>query len=269
MQNKAVLAWLMGSLAFASVTTSAVGAEAQATQAVAVSGTPAAMHNAALPLHDDSSVTRRDNTPMGGTSIGVNVGMAGMGAGKYTLKLDDMSMAGHVSARSGVYVSMPIHVGGEGFGWTFAPFLARSSVDRTTKDSNGNVTGSEDVPLSAYGMYTGPAYNIHITRPVYLGVGLGIKTAYISNPAFKYAADAYARMPLTATWYVRDQFALVAETGFGYGVSAFIDKPNVVGANDAAVKSGNVGFSDIKNTNDDPQFGKAFAWDFAVGIRLP
>ncbi len=245
-------------------------AQAQsATPAVAVSGTPAAMHNAALPLQDDRSVSRRDNTPMGGTSVGLNVGMAGMGAGKYTLKLDDMSVDGRIAARNGVYVSLPISVGGEGFGWTFAPFLARSSVDRTTKDQSGNVIGQDDVPLTAYGMYTGPVYNFHISRPVYLGVGLGIKAAYISNPAFQYAADAYARMPLSATWYVRDQFALVAETGVGYGVSAFVDKPNVVGANDAAIQSGNVGINDVKNTEDDPQFGKAFAWDFAVGIRLP
>ncbi|MET0343315.1 MAG: hypothetical protein ABW252_20060 [Polyangiales bacterium] len=250
------------------MTTTANEAEAQARQAVAISGAPAALHNAARPLEDDRS-TGRDKTPMGGTSIGLNVGMAGMGAGKYTLEIDGMKVPGTVSARRGVYLSLPLHVGGEGFAWTFAPFLARSSVEHDLKDGDGNVTGAEDVALTAYGLYTGPVYNVHVKQPLYLGVGLGLKAAYISNPAFEYAADAYARVPLSATYYVSDQLAIVAETGFGYGVSAFIDKPNVVGADDAAVLSGNVGFSDVKNTEDDPQFGKAFAWDFAVGIRLP
>jgi hypothetical protein len=36
-----------------------------------------------------------------------------------------------------------------------------------------------------------------------------------------------------------------------------------------AALSGNVGFEDVRNTNEDPQFGKAFAWDFSVGVRLP
>jgi hypothetical protein len=25
----------------------------------------------------------------------------------------------------------------------------------------------------------------------------------------------------------------------------------------------------VRNANDDPEFGSAFAWDFSVGVRLP
>jgi hypothetical protein len=246
----------------------ASNASAQARQAVAISGAPAAMSSSARPVEDDSS-TLRDPTPMGRASIGINVGMAGSGVGKYTLEVEGMSVPGKVSSRQGLYLALPIHVGGDGFGWTFSPFLSRSTIAHNVKDSSGNVLGSEDAALTAYGLYTGPVVNIQVTQPLYLGIGAGLKLAYISNKTFEYAADAYARVPISATYYVTDQLAVVAETGFGYGVSAFVDKPNVVGVDETAALNGTVGFEDVRNTNDDPQFGKAFAWDFSVGVRLP
>ena len=267
---------MFGAVVGTSLASIASTAAAQARQAVSISGTPAAItvSSSARPLEDDST-TLRDPTPMGGASIGLNVGMAGSTVGEYTLKVDGVTVPGRIDSRQGLYVALPIHVGGDGFGWTFSPFMSRSSIGRDLKDAGGYVVGSQDTSLSAYGLYTGPVVNFHVAQPLYLGIGAGIKLAYVANDAFKYAGDAYGRVPLSATYYLTDQLALVAETGFGYGVSAFVDSgtvdgPDVVGVNGGVSGPADIDSSaDFRTTDEDPKFGKAFAWDFSVGVRLP
>jgi hypothetical protein len=138
--------------------------------------------------------------------------------------------------------------------------LSRSSVGHALRDENGVISGSEDVDLTAYGVYTGPVVNIHVISPLYLGLGVGVKGAYIANDGFDYAFDAYARAPLSATYYVTDQFALVAEVGLGYGLSIFADLPRV--RIDPLTNK-------LKDVPEEPQVGKAFAWDCSLGVRLP
>ena len=272
--SKAVWAWVFGAVIGTSLASAASTAAAQARQAVSISGAPAAitLSTSARPVEDDRS-SSRDRTPMGRASIGLNVGMAGSGVGKYELKVKDVSVPGEVDSRSGLYLALPIHVGGDGFGWTFSPYLSRSSITHKLKDSEGYEVGSEDTSLSAYGLYTGPVMNFQVAQPLYLGIGAGIKLAYILNETYDYAADAYGRVPLSATYYITDQLAIVAETGIGYGVSAFIDKsvtnPNVVGVNQKAIESGSYSLDDVRTTDEEPKFGKAFAWDFSIGVRLP
>lgn len=237
-------------------------ASAQARGAVAASGAqalsapPAPMYGSSQPRDD---VKKRDKNPMGVAGVGVKVGVAGMGEGKLSITRDGETYSSRVEARRGLQVSLPIDVGGDGFGWRFEPYLsfANVSVARTT---SAGVQPGEQANLTAYGMYTGPTINIHAMQPLYIGIGAGLKAAYVSSNAFDLAVDAYLRAPVTATYYMTNSVALVAELGFGYGASVYFNKPEVVVDPVTRIAS---------NENQDPQAGRAFLWDCTIGVRLP
>jgi hypothetical protein len=228
-------------------------ARAQAKQAV--SNVTLAGSSQKLAAKQDAADEERKN-PMGWAGIGVKVGVAGMTTGKLTV----MGQQGRTEGRMGVHVALPITLGGDGFGWNFEPYFMQSSIAHETKDTQGTVTGSENVGLTALGMYTGPIFNIHAMDPLYIGFGLGIKGAYLMNKGFDYAADLYGRVPVHATYYFNRTIAMTADVGFGYGVSAFADKPRVM--IDPVSRS-------LKNVKDDPLFGLAYTWDATIGVRLP
>jgi hypothetical protein len=232
---------------------SAGRAGAQAKQAV--SNVTLASSSQHLAAKNDSADEERKN-PMAWAGIGVKVGVAGMTTGKLTV----MGQQGRTDGRMGLHVAVPITLGGDGFGWNFEPYYMQSSIAHDVKNSQGTVTGSENVGLTALGMYTGPIFNIHATDPLYIGFGLGIKGAYLMNKGFDYAADLYGRVPVHATYYFNRTIAMTAEVGFGYGASAFADKPRVM--IDPVSRS-------LKNVKDDPLFGLAYTWDATIGVRLP
>lgn len=192
--------------------------------------------------------------------IGLKLGMAGTGAGSLGTSSDGRGLEGEVDARRGLHLAIPLSVGGNGFGWTLEPYMSRSSIGRTTRDLMGAVTGREPVDLTAYGVYTGPVVQIHVANPLYVGVGLGVKGAYVANDGFDYAFDAYARVPLSVTYYVIDQLAVVAEFGLGYGISIFADQPRI--RIDPVTNR-------PRTVPTSPQVGKSFAWDWSIGVRLP
>jgi hypothetical protein len=207
------------------------------------------------PAPENDADDADEHNPMGWAGIGLKVGVAGVSAGKLTV----MGQEGRIDGRTGVHVALPINLGGDGFGWTLEPFFGQSSVGHAVKDNAGNVVGAESVSLQAVGLYTGPTVNFHVLDPLYVGFGIGLKGAYLLNSSFEYAADVYGRVPVHATYYVSRKFALVAEVAFGYGASAYVDKPRVVV--DSARNAHNV--------KDDPQFGLAYTWDATIGVRLP
>ena len=216
------------------------------------------MPPAPQPLYDDRQ-DARDPTPMAFAGVGLKLGMAGMSSGQLKLSSGGKSYTGNIDSRRGLHLALPINLGGDGFGWTIEPYLTRASISRSSVDATGIRSAGSEASMTAYGMYTGPAYNIHVAQPLYLGFGVGIKAAYVSSSDFKLAGDAYGRIPVNATYYLSNTLALVAETGFGYGVSAYVNKPT----NEVNVAGRTV------NVKDDSQFGKAFAWDCSLGVRLP
>jgi hypothetical protein len=253
---------------FGALVGSATGsAEAQARQVVAASGAsalsvppaPAGELSTSSGAVNDDTGGELDPTPMNSLGIGFKLGMAGMGEGKLQFQSNGKSYPGRIDSRRGLYLSLPLQVGGDGFGWMFEPYYSRATVGTTTTDTGGQPNGTADVSLAAYGLYTGPTVNIHVAQPLYLGIGAGIKAAYVSSNGFDYGVDAYGRVPVSATYYLSNQVALVAEMGLGYGVSAYVSKPNVV-----LSPTGKV--SKVEN---DAQFGKSLAWDCSVGVRLP
>lgn len=232
---------------------SAASASAQAHQAVSNVSVAGASQGAA---RSDDADEKRDRNPMGWAGIGVKVGTAGISAGKLTV----MGQEGRTQGRLGIHVAVPITLGGDGFGWNFEPYFMQSSIAHDRKNDAGGVLGTENVTLSALGMYTGPMFNIHATDAFYIGLGIGIKGAYLLNKGFDYGADLYGRVPLQATYYLSRSIALTAEVGFGYGASVFADKPRMT--IDTQTRA-------LKNVKDDPLFGLAYTWDATIGMRLP
>lgn len=230
-------------------------AEAQSQPATGAAVTAVGAQALGNPREDDIEDEGTKN-PMAWAGIGVKAGVASVGAGKATISGYD----GSTQARLGMQLSVPINLGGDGFGFILEPTLTSMSVTHDTKDAAGLVNGSEDVSLLGVGGYLGPTINFHVINPLYLGFGVGIKGSYMLNDAFDLAADVYGRVPVTATYYVSKQVALVGEVGFGYGASVFADKPTVM-VDPLTMQATNV--------EDDPSFGLAFAWDASIGARFP
>jgi hypothetical protein len=205
------------------------------------------------------SRTRAEN-PLSPIGIGFRLGVAGMGRGALTAQSNGRSLTTGVDPRRGFHLAIPLHFGARMFYWTLEPYFSKSSISHGVRDMNGLLIGREAVDLKAWGIFTGPGVNIHVARPLYVSIGVGVKGAYLANDAFDYALDAYLRAPLALTYYPIDQLGLVVELGLGYGFSLFADLPRIV-------------IDPITNRPrtlpEQPQLGTAFAWDLSFGIRLP
>lgn len=247
--------WISGALVMVGTMLGAQVAEAQSQPATSAAVTAVGAQALGNPREDDIEDAGKKN-PMGWVGIGVKLGMAGTTAGEATVK----GYEGQTDSRVGMQLSLPINLGGDGFGFVLEPMLTQSSVDHATKDAAGVVNGSESVSLLGLGGYLGPTINIHVIDPLYLGFGFGLKGTYMLNDDFDLAADIYGRVPVTATYYLNKQVALVGEVGFGYGASVFADKPSVM--IDPLTQT-------ATNVEDDPNFGMAFMWDASVGARFP
>ena len=263
-----------GKLALAAAVCAAIvgsvtgSAQAQARQVVAVSGAsalsvpPPPAGDVPLPggaMQDDTG-GELDPTPMSSLGIGFKLGMAGMGEGTLEYQVKGKPVPGQIGSRRGLYLSVPLHLGGDGFGWMIEPYYGRATVSAVTIDHAGQTTATADVNLAAYGIYTGPTVTFQVTQPLYLGIGAGLKAAYVASNFFDYGFDVYGRVPVSATYYLASQVALVAELGLGFGASAYVSQPN-------ETRSPITG--KITKVENDAQVGKALTWDCSVGVRLP
>lgn len=224
---------------------------------------------------EDSEEVEARKHPMHWVGIGVKVGMAGTAASKMSLKAQGESLESSLNKRSGLLVSMPLNLGGDGAGWVFEPMLQTSDVNRAIPgQTDGEIAGYEKVSMLGVGGYMGPTFNFQVTDPLYLGFGFGLKGLYQMSNAFQYAGDVQARVPITGTYYVSKQLALVLETGFGYGASLYANKPQQRELDQdqvaADIQSGqSQDFSAADFVKFDPLFGTAFVWDASFGVRLP
>jgi hypothetical protein len=243
-------------------------AGAQARQVLAASGAsalsvpppPPGDGPARASASQDDTGREPDPTPMSSLGIGFKLGVAGMGTGTLEFQRNGKSYPGRIESRRGVYLSVPLQVGGEGFGWMFEPYYSRASVGTLTLDASGRPTGSVDSDTAAYGLYTGPTVHFHVVRSLYVGVGAGVKTAYVSSSGFNNGVDLYGRVPVSATYYLTDQVALVAELGLGYGLSAYFSDPRTV-VDPVTKRSAKV--------DSNALYGKSLTWDCTIGVRLP
>jgi hypothetical protein len=250
------------------VGSTAGSAGAQARQVLSASGAsalsvpppPAGDGPAVASASQDDTGGELDPTPMSSLGIGFKLGVAGMGTGTLQFQRNGKSYPGRIESRRGMYLSVPLQVGGEGFGWMFEPYYSRASVGTLTFDTSGRPTGSVDSNTAAYGLYTGPTVTFHVVRSLYVGVGAGVKTAYVSSSGFNYGIDLYGRVPVSATYYLTDQVALVAELGLGYGLSAYFSDTRTV-VDPVTKRSAKV--------DSNALYGKSLTWDCTIGVRLP
>ncbi len=147
-----------------------------------------------------------------------------------------------LDGRYGLRLALAINLGGDGFGWDIEPYLALSSMAK------------------AYGIYTGPKFDIHILDSLYVGFGLGLKGAWLVTDDWDFGADLYARLPLRATWYAVDNLALVFEFAFSVGASGYISQAETV--------TNPITGSEFR-TSPEMNFGAGKAWDASVGFRFP
>jgi hypothetical protein len=246
-------------LAIAGVFAGADAAQAQSKPATQASLTVAGSKVLGDPKganEDDAEEAEAKKNPMAWAGIGLKAGMAGMGSAETTIN----GYSNPVESRLGMQLSLPINLGGDGLGFMIEPLMTTASISKATKDPTGTVTGAEDVSLLGLGAYIGPTFNFHVIDPLYIGFGFGLKGAYLMQDGFDLAADLYGRVPVTGTYYLTKTVGLIAEVGFGYGASVFVDKPQPM--LDPITQT-------VKNVSDDPVFGQTFMWDASLGVRLP
>lgn len=191
------------------------------------------------PLHPAAEQEEEDESkdPMAWLGLGLKVGFSSMGSStldnptyrddvaqaairgrlsdaklrEYGLRSDGrcgiIDRRCHADGRVGLQLSVPINVGGDGFGFLLEPYVNVAST------------------ATAYGGYLGPTFNIHFADPFYLGFGFGLKAAWVKADGWDYAADLYGRVPVHATWYLVNDLALVADLGFAFGASGYASKP--------------------------------------------
>jgi hypothetical protein len=191
------------------------------------------------PARERDEDAEESKDPMGWFGFGVKVGYAYVGSSSITVDAPPvMGIAVPLSetfttpARNGLQLSAPINLGGDGFGWVLEPFYNFNNI-------------------TSRGLYTGPTFNLHLADPFYLGFGFGVKVGWLKADTLNFGIDIGGRVPFTATLYLADSFALVAEVGIGYTATGLIPKP-------AAGQQAS-----------DLTFGSAFAWDFGCGFRFP
>jgi hypothetical protein len=137
--------------------------------------------------------------------------------------------------RNGVHIGVVIHVGGDGFGWDAEPYIFTAQT------------------AFSVGVYTGPKFDFQLAKPLYLGLGLGAKVAYVSADGWRYGADVYGRIPVHITYFPLPNFALEVEGAFGAGVSGYATEPK----------------NYIITSAPEFKFGTARSWDITFGIRFP
>jgi|GEM_PF-4626312 len=182
--------------------------------------------------------------PMGWLGIGVKVGFASVGSSSITLNASDVgapTVAGMqipyahtfvTEKRTGLQISVPLNLGGDGFGWVIEPYFHLAAYKAT-------------------GIYTGPTINLHLAAPIYFGFGFGPKVSILKADELNFGIDIGGRVPFTLHWYLANDLALVGEFAIGYTATGIIKKPA------PGMDAG------------DLSFGGAFTWDFGVGVRFP
>jgi hypothetical protein len=222
-------------------------------------------HDSAAEAQSESAAPAKKKAPKNSYSFGLQLGMAQVGTGSVrnptyissamTLpvkQLEDANLLGEgctildkrcrTESRRGFHLGFPIQVGGSIVGFRFEPYMTLAAAAK------------------AYGIYMGPTFEYHAAHPLYLGLGFGLKVAWVKDKDWKYAADIYGRIPLRVTYYLVQNFGLVFEFGFGAGASGYVSALR-------DVLNPMTGKTIARRT--DMTFGFGRTWDFSFGVRFP
>ena len=196
---------------------------------------------------DLGDAPQEDKDPLGFIGVGLKAGFLHFGDATY----DAVVSVGGVSAlenkgvpaRGGFLLSLPINLGGSGFGWVFDPYLGLGEV-------------------GSYGIYTGPTITLHLLDMTYLGFGLGLRAGLITQDFWgtrtEVGMDIYGRVPLVLTHYLYEDLALLLDVGFGFGATGY--RPQYTRQQ---LGPG------VSAPQVETQFGATYQIDASAGIRLP
>lgn len=206
----------------------------------------------ALPKTKNDKPTR-DEDPMAKAGIGLKIGYLNLGRGSYEQEVLGEKIRLEIPSRDGVTISIPINLGGSGFGWIFEPYLG---------------VGKE---LKSIGLILGPTIVIHLDDPLYLGIGIDLRVGYLLMSDIDFGVDIYGRIPINLTYYVINNLGILAELGLGYGATGIKYKDMLIPVFDE-----NTGLPKIDFETGEPEmeeigagFGTAVQVDFSVGVRFP
>jgi len=232
-----------------------------APQSVRASAQDPALHRP-VPDHTaaEAGESDEDEDPMAWLGLGVKVGIASNGKGEldnptYIKALPEgpgNRKKLSLDSRTGLQIAVPVNLGGDGIGLLIEPsitFVAIEGVNTTTGKK-------KDYGVTVLSAYLGPNLNLHPLDALYLGVGAGLKFGYATSDIYEFGVDIVGRIPVTATYYLLSDLAVLVDFGFGYGLSGY------------AAKS----FPDPttgKTRTPDLQYAGVSVWDLSVGIRWP
>jgi hypothetical protein len=202
---------------------------------------------------EDQYAQPPDTDPMGFIGLGLKIGYLHFGNATYpsvdmtvTSQLGETQVVENrgVPSRGGFLLSIPVNIGGSGFGWIFDPYIGFGKI-------------------GSYGLFTGPAISIQLSNKLYLGLGFGIRVGiitakYIDDIKTKKGIDLYGRIPIDVIFYPTQDLGLFLEFGLGYGATGF--QPEY------SQKTVTQGVSAPKL---DLRFGDTYQIDFAIGVRVP
>jgi len=202
----------------------------------------------ATPPEPEAERPEEEKDPMAGIGIGLKLGYLNYGKGSFEATVSGTKIKTNIASRDGLTVSIPINLGGSGFGWLFEPYLGATSQ------------------IKSIGLITGPTIVFHLVDPLYLGVGIDLRVGWLLSSGIDMGADLYGRIPITATYYVIPDLGIVAELGIGYGATGIKYK-------DMPAIDPTTGFP-ILDSNGQPKklpfgLGTSYQIDFSLGVRWP
>lgn len=195
-----------------------------------------------------------DTDPMGFFGIGLKAGFLHFGNATYPdvnmkvksqyCKETQVVENRGVPSRIGFLLSVPINIGGSGFGWILDPYMGFGKI-------------------GSYGLFTGPAINIRLSNKIYLGIGVGIRfgmitAKYINDTKTAKGIDLYGRIPIDVIYYPTEDLGLLFEFGIGYGATGY--QPEYTQSTACA---------GVSAPKLNLQFGDTYQIDFAIGVRIP
>jgi hypothetical protein len=254
------------------------------------------------PLNEDGSISKDgekkededegEDGPFAWFSVAPEVGLAIYPAADLTIKGVPFS----INRRTGFVAKVHLDLGGAGLSVDLAPLIAVEGAGGFHLDASQGVGGGLGGDYVAFGGELSLLYKFR-AKSFFPHLGIGFHGTYLTSDKLEYGSELFGRIPLGFTWYVAEDFGLVFEFGFMYGVTGIRWKFTDAMKRELLAEYGidpNTPLPDNKedldaflqahNLENDPtakqkllqsvasktvQFGDGFGFDFMIGVRFP
>lgn len=240
---------------------------------------------------EDEDKDKKEDGPFAWFSVAPEVGLAIYPAADMMIKGIQFT----INRRIGFVGKVHLDLGGAGLAVDLAPLIAVEGAN-VHLDASQGVGGGLGGDYVAFGGELSILYKFH-AKSFFPHLGIGFHGTYLTSDALEYGSELFGRIPFGFTWYVAEDFGLVFEFGFMYGVTGIrwrfteamkrellaelgLDENTPLPKNEDELKK----FIDDNNLNNDAaakeklaqsiasktlQFGDGFGFDFMIGVRFP